>query len=170
MIKSKMARRFNIEEVLEQGCMNHNLQIQPDNVVKDKENDTEKRLSDCLANYEGREGFDGTLFVKTAAKLLLSLVNVCETSVKPTPDMETPDISKIMVSSSINLAVILKSESRLWLKQIYRRLRENKYAKAILFRDTKRYACENIFVVVPFIMQFSGIQRALFLQRKKQKS
>ena len=102
--------------------MNHNLQIQPDNVVKDKENDTEKRLSDCLANFEGREGFDGTLFVKTAAKLLLPLVNVCETSVKPTPDMETPDIFKIMVSSSINLAVILKSESQLWLKRIYRRL------------------------------------------------
>ena len=117
-----MARRFNVEEVLEQVCMNHNLQIQPDNVVEDKENDTEKRLSDCLANFEGREGLDGTLFVKTAAKLLLPLVNVCETSVKPTPDMETPDISKIMVSSSINLAVILKSESQLWLKRIYRRL------------------------------------------------
>ena len=117
-----MVQRFNIEEVLEQVCMNHNLQIQPDNVVKDKETDTEKRLSDCLANFEGRERFDGTLFVKTAAKLLLPLVNVCKTSVKPTPDMETPDISKIMVSSSINLAVILKSESQLLVKRIYRRL------------------------------------------------
>ena len=58
----------------------------------------------------------------TAAKLLLPLVNVCETSAKNTPDMETPDISKIMVSSSINLAVIYKSESQLWLKRIYRRL------------------------------------------------
>ena len=36
--------------------------------------------------------------------------------------MVTPDISKIMVSLSINLAVILKSESQLWLKGIYRRL------------------------------------------------
>ena len=91
-------------------------------MVKDKENDTEKRLSDCLANFEGRAGFNGTLFVKRASKLLLPLVNVCETSVKSTPDMETPDISKIMVSSSINLAVIFKSESQLWLKRIYRRL------------------------------------------------
>ena len=122
MRKSKMARHFNTEEVLEQVCINHNSQMQPDSMVKNKENDTEKKLSDCLANFEGRETFNGTLFVKTAAKLLLPLVNVCETSVKNTPDMETLDISKIMVSSSINLAVIYKSESQLWLKRIYRRL------------------------------------------------
>ena len=60
-----MARRFNIEEVLEQVCMNHNLQIQPDNVVKDKENDTEKFL---LSRHDVRgvhEKFSSRLLEQT---------------------------------------------------------------------------------------------------------
>ena len=78
------------------------------------------------------------MFVKTAAKLLLPLVNVCETSVKNTPDMETPDISKIMVSSSINLAVVYKSESQLRLKRIYRRLAGKKNMRRPYYSEIQR--------------------------------
>ena len=67
-----MARHFNTEEVLEQVCINHNLQMQPDSKVKSKENDTEKKLPDCLANFEGRETFNGTLFVKDSCKIVIA--------------------------------------------------------------------------------------------------
>jgi hypothetical protein len=81
------------------------------------EKDMKSRVAEWLATFECGKDFDKALFVNTAKGMLLPLVSVCEKKAT-----EAPHLSPTLYSSTVNAAVIFRSESQIWLQRIHRRL------------------------------------------------
>ena len=63
--------------------------------------------------------FNKAVFIKTAEEMLLPLANICQLNES---DKNVVPLSQTMLSSSVNAAVIFRSECHLWLQRIHRRL------------------------------------------------
>ena len=70
-------------------------------------------LRKCLGSFECGERFEKEMFVDLAEEKLLPLVKVCSKPLK---------LLEVLNVSSVNTALLLKNESKLWMQKIYRRL------------------------------------------------
>ncbi|CAB4030880.1 Hypothetical predicted protein, partial [Paramuricea clavata] len=117
-----MAERFSVEEVINEvfkdGSSANGTDL-AEGESDDCEKSIDKRLAELLAKFDGGKNFNKAVFVKTAEEMLLPLANVCQLKES---DPNVVSLTQTLLSSSVNAAVIFRSESLLWLQRIHRRL------------------------------------------------
>lgn len=119
-----------IQEVIREVFMDENMGNGSDIAEEEKidcEKDVKERLAEWLAKFKCGKDDNEALFVKTAKNILLPLVSFCQIKRSETQVA----LSQILLSSTVNAAVVFRSESQLWLKRIHRRLAGKNYPKAI---------------------------------------
>lgn len=109
-----MAARLSATEVLQE------LSFDDGENDLSKEKDGKSRLAELLETFECGENFDKALFVKSAHEMLSPLVDIHICKEKETEKL--PSLPRALCCSTINAAVVFRSESELWLKRIHRRL------------------------------------------------
>jgi hypothetical protein len=97
------------------------------------EKDMKSRVAEWLATFECGKDFDKALLVNTAKGMLLPLVSVYEKKAT-----EAPHLSPTLYSSTVNAAVIFRSESQIWLQRIHRRLAGKRSIRQLYYCEIRR--------------------------------
>ena len=115
-----------VEEVIQEVFVDENMGNGSDMAKEEKtdcEKDVKERLAEWLTKFKCGKDYNEALFVKTAKDILLPLVSFCQIKESET---QVALLSQILFSSTVNAAVIFRSESQLWIKRIHRRFARKK--------------------------------------------
>ena len=111
----KMAASFSVEEVLQMVVRGEEMEIDDDEVANE-EVSLADRIKECLKEV-GSASIDVDFFVNAGVSMLLPLYDLSWRRVE-----SLPAVACQILNTQIQVATIMRSESRLWLEAIHRRL------------------------------------------------
>ena len=150
--KFKMASLMSCEEALEQ-IMEEEIFVDP---RKEEEEETEhsiltKTLNTCLEMVENSE-MDVEFFVDTGVAMLVALLAICRRGAGG-----ITQAGRLLSSSQIFASTVFRSESRLWLETIHRRLSGRRRVRNPFFTEiTRDIPYEMFWVFLKVVKSIDG--------------